>query len=258
MSIFKKIFTTAFLTLVFSAFIATTAFANTVEDAPDAEQAEHQQFITTANLNLRTGPSTDYDRITLLNSGTVITVTEFDADGFSEVIANGVHGFVSSEWIRPHVPSSAPIMQSTAPAPAQVSINGTVELLPWSEVKQILPRNTDIHVLDVRTGHTYFVRNWSNGNHADVDPLTAQDAETLRATFGGRWSWDPRPVIVTFNGRSFAAAINGMPHGGSQIANNGVSGHFCLHFLGSTTHNGNRSYEREMQAAVMQAFNSAN
>lgn len=30
--------------------------------------------------------------------------------------------------------------------------------------------------------------------------------------------------------------MNGMPHGGDGIPDNDFSGHFCLHFLGSTTH----------------------
>ncbi|NHN35018.1 hypothetical protein [Paenibacillus agricola] len=33
-----------------------------------------------------------------------------------------------------------------------------------------------------------------------------------------------------------AASMHGMPHGGDGIPNNGFSGHFCIHFLGSSTH----------------------
>ena len=245
----KKLLTAALAATMLLAVTPAAAYALTEDNAAEAESS---LYITTANLNLRSGPSTDHDRLTLISSGTVVTVTDFVSDGFSAVTFGNLSGYVSSEWITPHVPSSAP-----ANLPAGVQIHGNVELLPWREVRDIMPRNADLHVLDVRTGRTYTVRAWSLGNHADVDPLTATDSEVLRATYGGSWSWDPRPVIVTFNGRSFAAAINGMPHGGSQIAGNGVSGHFCLHFYGSTTHNGNRSYERTMQAAVMEAFNWA-
>lgn len=247
-----------------SAFFTQTAHARIIGPyydgtypAAQVADPEPQEFITTANLNLRSGPCTSYERLTLLQSGTVITVTEFVADGFSTVIANGRHGFVYSEFIRPHTntPTTAP--HAAPAAPRETVAHGNVELLHWREVREILPQNTHLQITDVRTGYTYFVRNWSNGNHADVDPLTYQDTQTLRATFGGRWSWDPRPVLVTANGRTFAAAINGMPHGGSMTAGNGVNGHFCLHFYGATTHNGNRRYEGQMQAAVMEAFNSA-
>jgi len=46
-----------------------------------------------------------------------------------------------------------------------------------------------------------------------------------------------------------------MPHAQSTIGGNGLSGHICLHFYQSRTHNGNRNYEAQMQRAVMQAFN---
>jgi len=264
----RKIVAVALATVVASASLAVSAHAMVIDYVIDPEEAvetvtEQEEgapapttFVTTANLNLRSGPSTDYPRLALLPHGTQVTVNFFDPDGWSTVHANGLAGFVYSYFITPHVPGAAPAAPASSSAGTQ--IHGDVELMHWRYLRNnILPRNTRIHVLDVRTGLTYYVINWSNGNHADVDPATATDTETLRATYGGRWSWDPRPVIVTFNGRSFAAAINGMPHGGSMTAGNGVNGHFCLHFYGSTTHNGNRSYERTMQAAVMEAFNWA-
>jgi len=229
------------------------AYANNDEDNADYAPVT-REFATTANLNFRSGPCTSYPRHMLLMAGTVINVYEYVEDGFSPASFNGLTGYVSSEFIRPHVRSVSNQTQTIE----RVEINGDVELLHWREVRQLIPANSTLQVTDVGTGNVFFVRNWSNGNHADVDPITYADTQTLRASFGGRWSWDPRPVIVTFNGRNFAAAINGMPHGGSVTPGNGVNGHFCLHFYGSTTHNGNRNYERDMQAAVRRAFNSAN
>lgn len=133
-----------------------------------------------------------------------------------------------------------------------------VELVKWSTVRGILPTGVPLSIYDVRTGTTYRVQSFSNGNHADVEPCTKADTNTLKSLYGGSWSWNPRPVWVTFNGRTIAASIHGMPHGGQTIYDNGMDGQICLHFLGSSTHNGNSSYTQQHQNAVQEAWNAAN
>ena len=214
---------------------------------------EAREFITTGNLNLRSGPAINYPRLTLLPAGTVIVVTEFNPEGFSAVTFGDMLGYVSTEFIEPLKPREAP---EAAPPPVPAAINGNIEKLPWAQMREIMPTGTTLQIYDINTGLTYFVRNFSNGNHADVETLTRQDTDTMRATSGGRFSWDARPVLVTFNGRTFAAAIHTMPHAGYTISGNGMNGHVCLHFFGSAPHNGNRAWQAEMQAAVTRAFNS--
>ncbi|MCL2396677.1 MAG: hypothetical protein FWC93_01290 [Defluviitaleaceae bacterium] len=242
--------------LTLAMLMATALYSQTAYAAETTETDEEApvitEFVTTANLNLRRGPATSYYRIALLPRGTVVVVTNFDPYGFSAVSVNNMSGFVSSEFIRPIDNTTQPETTTST-----TQRNGNIEKLPWRDMRQIMPTGTRIHVYDVRTSRTFYIRNFSNGNHADVEPINAQDTETLRAIYGGRWSWDARPVLVTFNGRTFAAAINGMPHGGSTISGNNFNGHICLHFYRSTTHNGNRRYEATMQAAVREAFNSA-
>ena len=139
---------------------------------------------------------------------------------------------------------------------AQVAPNG-VEYIEWSEASKIISIGWDTRVYDVRTGTVYYVRSFSNGKHADVEPITTDDTALLKSTFGGVWSWDPRPVWVTVNGRTFAASINGMPHGGGVNSNNGMDGQICLHFHGSSTHNGNKAYAQLHQNAIDEAWNAA-
>jgi hypothetical protein len=100
-------------------------------------------------------------------------------------------------------------------------------------------------VFDVRTGLTYNVKSFSNGLHADVEPITANDTAIMLKTYGGAWKWNPRPVWVTVNGRTIAVSINGMPHGGDTNPNNNMNGQICIHFRGSTTHNGNQSFAKQ-------------
>ena len=190
---------------------------------------------TSTRVNFRTGPSLDADVIRLINTGTTVQTLNFNPAGWSRVSHNGTVGYIRSDFL---------VRADSA----------GVELLEWAVVRTLITRNTPIRVVDVRTGITYTIKCFSIGNHADVEPLARQDTDAIRRTYGGTWSWTPRPVWVTINGRTIAAAINGMPHGGSTISGNGMNGHLCLHFFGSRTHNGNTSYERTLQNAVMEAW----
>jgi peptidoglycan hydrolase-like protein with peptidoglycan-binding domain len=137
-----------------------------------------------------------------------------------------------------------------------VAQNG-VELLEWATVKGIFSIGSTATIYDVRTQITYQVKSFSNGNHADVEPVTKDDTALLKQTYGGSWSWDPRPVWVTVNGRTIAASTNGMPHAGGVNSENGMDGQICIHFKGSSTHNGNAAYSKLHQDAVMEAWEAA-
>ena len=133
-----------------------------------------------------------------------------------------------------------------------------VELTKWADAKEIVKIGETLKIYDIKTGITYKVKSFSNGLHADVEPVTKADTELLKETYGGVWSWDPRPVWVTIGKHKMAASINGMPHGGGVNDDNGMDGQVCLHFLGSSTHNGNKAFAQLHQDAVIEAWNAAN
>jgi peptidoglycan hydrolase-like protein with peptidoglycan-binding domain len=133
-----------------------------------------------------------------------------------------------------------------------------VQLLEWSKVKKMIKSREVITVYDIKSGKTYKVQQLASGNHCDVEPLTADDTVTIKAINGGKFTWTPRPVWVTFgDGVTVAASIHSMPHDVSNIKNNNFDGHVCLHFLGSKTHNGNASYTQAHQDTVQQAWKAA-
>ena len=222
-------------------FLLITASASIVfAQQPWAVRRQTEVKYTTSRVNLRSGPGTDSEILHTLSRGESLEFQSVFNANWSAVIYNDTRGFVSSEFLSRERP----------PEPQ-------VELLDWGHVRTILRTGVTYEVYDVRTGLTYNIRSFSNGNHADVEPVTLEDTAILRRTFNGVWSWDPRPVWITIEGRTIAAAINGMPHGGGVIANNGIYGHICLHFRGSFTHGGNGVYAAQMQNAVTQAYNAA-
>jgi len=206
------------------------------------EEEEPKIFITTARLNLRSSPCTSQTRLALAPAGSRVEVLNFGCGEWYEVNFNGTWGFMYAEHLRE--------------LPQQIT-PGEVELLEWREARQLLTIGTPATLIDVRTGLSWQVASFSNGSHADIETLTAEDTAIKLQAFGGRWDWTPRPVLVLINGRTLAASVNGMPHAGSTRRGNNMSGHVCLHFRGSSTHNRTSSHERDHQNAVTEAFNTA-
>jgi len=213
------------------------------DEAVELEEIQ-TTFVTLAHVNLRPTPCTSGDRITLIGLGRRVEVTDFRDGVWFAVDYNGQLGYVYAEFLR------------ELPQPGEPGAVGQVEMLEWSVVRTILPKNTPITVIDVRTGLRYQIISFSHGNHADVVPATADDTAIMRQAFG-TWTWTPRPIVVLIGDRAIAASINGMPHAGTPISNNNMNGHVCIHFAGSRTHNGNRSHERDHQNAVREAYNTA-
>ena len=107
--------------------------------------------------------------------------------------------------------------------------------LKWFSNTGTIPRGATVTIKDCYTGKTFNAVRWSGSNHMDTEPASKADANTIREIYGGSYSWKRRPILVKYDGKVYAASMNGMPHGTSTISN-GFDGHFCVHFTGSKTH----------------------
>lgn len=201
--------------------------------------ADSRYAIAKENVAFRSEPSFKSDIIKLVISDSKVEVVE-ESNEWSKVKIGDNLGYIKTAYID---------IEET-----NVFNGKKVELLPWSSAKQVFTIGVDASVYDVYTGKTYKVRSFSNGLHADVEPITKEDTAIMKQTYGGVWDWDPRPVLVTINGRTIAASINGMPHGGGVNNSNGMNGQVCIHFKGSSAHNGNASFTRLHQTALMEAY----
>lgn len=129
----------------------------------------------------------------------------------------------------------------------------------WTEAQYVIPVGADFEVVDFITGKSFFVRRTTGANHADCETLTSEDTNKMKAIWGGSFSWTKRPIIIKCSGRKIAASMSAMPHAGNDsvaagvwtswrsdnygagtnfdwIKNNGMNGHFDIHFLNSTKH----------------------
>ncbi|PFA67931.1 hypothetical protein CN378_09665 [Bacillus sp. AFS015802] len=110
-----------------------------------------------------------------------------------------------------------------------------VEILPWEQIKEIIPNQSYFTIIDVDTGKSFKVQRRAGSKHADVQPVTEKDTKIMKTIYGGKWSWDRRAILVLVGDQLISASMNGMPHGAGALQNN-FPGHFCVHFYGSTTH----------------------
>ncbi|MBQ8161249.1 MAG: peptidoglycan-binding protein [Clostridia bacterium] len=130
----------------------------------------------------------------------------------------------------------------------------TTERLNWfKNGSSRIPKGSTFTVKDCKTGKTFQCKRWSGANHMDSEPLTKSDTATMKSIYGGTWSWKRRPILVKYDGRVYAASMNGMPHGTTTIDNNNFDGHFCIHFYGSKTH-GTKKVDSTHQNCVSQAM----
>jgi len=149
----------------------------------------------------------------------------------------------------------------------------TPELMDWysSNIQSIFYKGCIAVVTDVKTGLSFKVKRWSGGNHADVEPLTANDTRVMCQIYGVAKAQDiydnnlyqRRPVLVTVGKRSFCGSVFGFPHNypeGDTIADNDFYGQFCIHFVNSKTHGGDSGVvkvDSDHQEAIQYAYKYA-
>ena len=158
------------------------------------------------------------------------------------------------------VPMSAVSGQKTSTGSSSGSSSSSGDLrskvvaLDWfNGGSEVLKRGQYGQIYDIATGVTINVYRMGGSSHADLEPVTAEDAAKLKSISGGSYSWDSRAVILIANGVYAASAINTMPHGDQTISNNNYDGQFCLHMVNSKTH-GSDSVHAEHQKAIQAAY----
>lgn len=106
----------------------------------------------------------------------------------------------------------------------------------WTEAQYVWPIGTTAKVTDLETGISWTMKRTMGASHADVEPLTSKDTQTMKSVWGGQWSWSTRAVIVEKDGHRMAASASAMPHSIDAISGNGFNGHSDIHFVNSRRH----------------------
>lgn len=135
-------------------------------------------------------------------------------------------------------------------------ITGEVKLSTWDDIAKVFKKGTKALVTDVKSGRQFHVIRFGGWYHADCEPCTAKDTAIMKECFGGKWSWDRRPIWVTIGSVTYAASQHGMPHMVDPVKDNNFPGHFCIHFKGSKVHETGKECPRH-QYCVRYAYDKA-
>ncbi len=135
-------------------------------------------------------------------------------------------------------------------------LKGSVILLDWFKGgSDWLHKGARFTVTDVKTGLSFRARRFGGWYHADVEPITAGDTSIMKRVAGGKWSWDRRPIWVTYGGKTVAASMHCMPHMSNPTRSNNFDGHFCIHLKNSKVHETSKPCPRH-QSCVQSAYKS--
>lgn len=206
------------------------------------------------------------DGIFNANTASAVRTFQFDygmvADGIvNERLVKKINSVAASlrplrEPTKEQIDDSKPEADSAADVKDRLYKTDAIKM-QWSAVDKSWQIGKTLRVIDVETGITIDLKRTGGINHADVEPCTEQDTENLKEVFSGTWSWQRRPVIVEVSYLTSAASICGMPHGYNEISDNGVEGHFCMHFYESTDDDYNMtdmSHQRAIDIAAKYSF----
>ncbi len=225
-----------------------------VTPSKPAETQGKTAYVSGGTVNMRKGPGTGYGVIKVLRGGDEITCYELTDDWY-RIKAGSDEGYISSKYVTTTKPEASVPSQPDNSGSSIESVSGKVQMADWwtSNIQKTFKVGVIATVTDVDTGLSWQVKRSGGSNHADVQPLTAADTAKMKQAYGGSWSWNRRAIWVTINGVSYAASMNGMPHGTGSITTNNFDGHHCIHFLNSRTHTGNR-WDTQHQSMVQKAY----
>ena len=126
-----------------------------------------------------------------------------------------------------------------------VNLHNTVYDLHWYNYKAVynavgIVRGKTFTLTDLKTGKSFNVYVQSTGQHADVEPATANDTAIMCSIYGVSKASDinyvRRAMIATVGNYQFACSMYGEAHGSEVIgAENNYDGQFCVHFRESKT-----------------------
>ncbi len=131
------------------------------------------------------------------------------------------------------------------------SYNEVIYNIPWFGNERVIIDKTSatMKLTDIYTGKSFNIKIRSIGNHADVEPATADDTKVLCSLYNVSNAsmletlnkYQRRAVVLTNNrGEQFIGSIYAIPHGLNTVTGNNFDGQFCVHFLNSKTHGTNR------------------
>ncbi|MDQ0206790.1 SH3 domain-containing protein [Alkalicoccobacillus murimartini] len=185
--------------------------------APDYSQIDDNQKkdgtpgTTTANLNVRSEPSTSANRLTLLSSGTKLTIIS-KQNGWYQIHANGVDGWVSAEFVK--VDASAPPENNNSDK-EQVTDDGNYE---------VIGSGTTTARLNLRSSNKIEANNivTTLNNNTKVDILE-KSGSWLKVSASGKTGWVSAQYVKTSSASGAPSTPKDEATSGDKVISSGTT-----------------------------------
>lgn len=125
----------------------------------------------------------------------------------------------------------------SGPRADSVSITGS--MTSWEAVKSMMSVGQIYTVTDCYTGKKFELVFAGGENHAEMEPADEEAVQSFSEICGSGYNYLKRPVVIAVGSQFIAASIQCWPHGSDTVGENGMEGHVCLFFDGSSSHVGN-------------------
>lgn len=137
--------------------------------------------------------------------------------------------------------------------PANIPVDSDQILLAtFEELHSLIPHGSTFVLVDAQRELAVNLVRYHGHFHIDAEPLTAEDTETLKDIYDGKWEDYPRPGWLLIDGKRYAVGYSGFPRGSFSIYDNGFAGHLCIHPLGGKSH-ATGAIDQGFQRAVLRA-----
>ena len=162
----KRTFKTAVLTLTLVAAMGISA------------SAAHAGIVTASRLNVRSGPSTEYTALSLIDRGSSVTILG-EEDGFYQISYNGKTAYVSKEYVVSSDGSSENSTSSGIVTASKLNVRTAPSLS--SEVLSLLNRGTGVTILSSDSGF-YQIAYGSGSAYVSMDYISISNGTVTNLT----------------------------------------------------------------------------
>ncbi len=223
---------------VASAYLASDSSAAT---APTTTASPTGTAWTTAALNVRSGPSLSSPVVTVVSSGTQVTLTGESSNGYRSILFAGTTRWVSAAYLT----TSSPTSCAALPTTSQVRATAALMIRTTSDASFVnlgdVPAGTILDVTGVtQNGVAQIVRDgalrWVNAGYivpvgaaGPVASGTAQSSQPV-TTCQASWYGDPQPTASgeAFDPNAMTAAHRTLPFGTVLKVTNQANGKSVL------------------------------
>ncbi len=160
----------------------TTVTVATTEETTAAYTVEEMNAVMYAktSLNVRSGPSTDYDKIGRLDEGEEVTVTGVASTGWYRISYDGSEGFVSNNYLLSEKPS-APTVTTTTASTASVTTAATAAITTSATAASTSVSTSGDDIRD----DELFTPNYTGTTSSNVVTVSARTEYQTIIGFGG-------------------------------------------------------------------------